>query len=67
MDAVADAACAPPQVADEIAATPALVRDLGRQPYEPVWRSMQRFTDTRTDGTPDSSGLRPGRKSSSSA
>ena len=53
MDAVADAACAPPQLADEIAATPALVRDLGRQPYEPVWRSMQRFTDTRTDGTPD--------------
>lgn len=29
------------------------VRDLGRQPYEPVWRSMQRFTDTRDDATPD--------------
>jgi len=29
------------------------VRDLGLQPYEPVWRSMQRFTDTRTDTTPD--------------
>jgi lipoyl(octanoyl) transferase len=30
-----------------------LVRDLGRQPYEPVWRTMQRFTDARTDDTPD--------------
>ncbi len=24
-----------------------LVRDLGRRPYEPVWRAMQRFTDAR--------------------
>ena len=31
----------------------ALVRDLGRQPYEPVWRAMQRFTDARTEATPD--------------
>jgi lipoyl(octanoyl) transferase len=30
-----------------------LVRDLGRQPYEPVWRAMQRFTDERGDDTPD--------------
>jgi lipoyl(octanoyl) transferase len=30
-----------------------LVRDLGRQPYEPVWRAMQRFTDARADDTPD--------------
>ena len=30
-----------------------IVRDLGRQPYEPVWRAMQRFTDARTDATPD--------------
>lgn len=30
-----------------------LVRDLGRQPYEPVWRAMQRFTDVRGDDTPD--------------
>jgi lipoyl(octanoyl) transferase len=30
-----------------------LVRDLGRQPYEPVWRAMQAFTDARTDDTPD--------------
>jgi lipoyl(octanoyl) transferase len=25
----------------------AIVRDLGRQAYEPVWRAMQRFTDER--------------------
>ena len=28
------------------------IRTLGRQPYEPVWRAMQRFTDARgADGT----------------
>ncbi|GAB2495115.1 lipoyl(octanoyl) transferase LipB [Pseudoxanthomonas sangjuensis] len=32
---------------------PCVVRDLGRRPYEPVWRAMQRFTDQRGDGTPD--------------
>ncbi|WP_242112510.1 lipoyl(octanoyl) transferase LipB [Luteimonas aquatica] len=32
---------------------PAIVRDLGRQPYEPVWRAMQRFTDLRGADTPD--------------
>lgn len=32
---------------------PCVVRELGRQPYEPVWRAMQRFTDARDDGTPD--------------
>lgn len=31
----------------------ARLRDLGRQSYEPVWRAMQRFTDTRTADTPD--------------
>jgi lipoyl(octanoyl) transferase len=30
-----------------------IVRDLGRQPYEPVWRAMQRFTDARGPDTPD--------------
>ena len=30
-----------------------LVRDLGRQPYEPVWRAMQRFTDARDNATTD--------------
>jgi lipoyl(octanoyl) transferase len=31
----------------------ALLRDLGRQPYEPVWRAMQAFTDARTEHTAD--------------
>jgi lipoyl(octanoyl) transferase len=54
VDAVADLACAVAQVLGEtLAGTSVLVRDLGRQPYEPVWRAMQRFTDTRTDETPD--------------
>ena len=30
-----------------------LVRDLGRQPYEPVWRAMQRFTDARDEACAD--------------
>lgn len=36
-------------------ATPPLcrVRELGRQPYEPVWRAMQRFTDERDASTVD--------------
>jgi lipoyl(octanoyl) transferase len=32
---------------------PTLVRDLGRQLYEPVWHAMQRFTDARDEATPD--------------
>ena len=28
-------------------------RELGRQPYEPVWRAMQRFTDARDESTVD--------------
>nr|WP_244663835.1 lipoyl(octanoyl) transferase LipB [Xanthomonas sp. A2111] len=32
---------------------PCSVRQLGRQPYEPVWRAMQRFTDARDEATPD--------------
>ncbi len=35
------------------AARDCLVRDLGRQAYEPVWRAMQAFTDARDDATPD--------------
>lgn len=39
---------------DAVAATPAAVlRDLGRRPYEPVWRGMQAFTDARGPDTPD--------------
>ena len=30
-----------------------VVRELGLQEYEPVWRAMQSFTDTRDDATPD--------------
>ncbi len=29
------------------------VRHLGRQPYEPVWRAMQAFTEQRDDNTVD--------------
>lgn len=32
---------------------PAVLRDLGRQGYEPVWHAMQRFTDTRDDASAD--------------
>jgi lipoyl(octanoyl) transferase len=38
---------------DAVGTRPALVRDLGRQPYEPVWRGMQRFTDARDDASLD--------------
>jgi lipoyl(octanoyl) transferase len=34
-------------------AAPLLVRNLGRRPYEPVWRAMQAFTDARGADTPD--------------
>ena len=30
-----------------------IVRSLGRQDYEPLWRRMQRFTDERDADTPD--------------
>ncbi len=40
------------QVADRITRH-TIVRDLGRQPYEPVWRAMQGFTDVRDADTPD--------------
>jgi lipoyl(octanoyl) transferase len=32
---------------------PLLIKQLGRQPYEPVWRAMQAFTDARGPETPD--------------
>ena len=38
---------------DDLRVPPCLVRELGRQTYEPVWRAMQRFTDQRTEATPD--------------
>lgn len=30
-----------------------VVRQLGRQPYLPIWQAMQEFTDQRTPDTPD--------------
>lgn len=30
-----------------------VIRQLGVQPYEPVWRAMQHFTETRTEATAD--------------
>lgn len=55
MDAVA-ASC-PSAAGDAVIAArdplPAIVRELGRQPYTPVWRAMQAFTDTRDEATPD--------------
>jgi lipoyl(octanoyl) transferase len=32
---------------------PPVIRHLGLAPYEPTWRAMQRFTDSRDDATPD--------------
>ena len=51
MDDLSDAACVVSSTPDT--PRPARVRDLGRQPYEPVWRAMQGFTDTRDEATPD--------------
>ena len=38
---------------DPLNGQPCRVRELGRQPYEPVWRAMQRFTDARSVDTDD--------------
>ena len=38
---------------DALSPRPLRVRLLGRQPYEPVWRAMQRLTDTRDADTAD--------------
>jgi lipoyl(octanoyl) transferase len=38
---------------DALNPRPLRVRHLGRQPYEPVWRAMQRFTDARDGDTVD--------------
>ncbi len=42
-----------PTTAPAGADRPCRLRRLGRQPYEPVWRAMQRFTDARDEDTPD--------------
>ena len=49
MDAVSPACVAGPATQ----ARTGVARDLGRQPYAPVWRAMQAFTDARGDDTPD--------------
>lgn len=51
MDALTGATCATASQAP--AHRPAIVRDLGRQAYEPVWRAMQGFTDARDEATID--------------
>lgn len=51
MDTVIDAVAA--VFGGESAPPRAQLRDLGRQPYEPVWRAMQAFTDARGADTPD--------------
>jgi lipoyl(octanoyl) transferase len=50
MSACSVAVAAPAPRVDDLIAQ---VRDLGRRAYEPVWRAMQAFTDTRGDDTPD--------------
>ncbi len=52
VDAVADS-CPAEAAPEHRAPRPAVVRDLGRQAYEPVWRAMQRFTDQRSDNDAD--------------
>ncbi|MGE4366567.1 lipoyl(octanoyl) transferase LipB [Thermomonas sp.] len=49
MDAVSAACVAEPAVT----ARAGIARDLGRRPYEPVWRAMQAFTDARGEDTAD--------------
>jgi lipoyl(octanoyl) transferase len=51
VDAVAPACAAPATDAPPLREW--RVRELGRQPYEPVWRAMQRLTDARGPDTPD--------------
>lgn len=42
------------RVVEEAGATDSIiVRSLGRQEYEPLWRAMQRFTDQRDQSSPD--------------
>ena len=38
---------------DHLSPLPCRVRELGRQPYGPVWRAMQRLTDARDATTDD--------------
>ena len=51
MDALSEACAVAPTPSHP--APGAIVRDLGRRAYEPVWRAMQAFTDARGADTPD--------------
>jgi len=51
VDALTGASCATASVSSST--RPAVVRDLGRYAYEPVWRAMQGFTDARSDDSVD--------------
>ncbi len=53
LDALAPASCSADAAPLVRAHTVAQVRDLGRQPYVPVWRAMQGFTDARRADTLD--------------
>jgi lipoyl(octanoyl) transferase len=50
---VADPIALPEAAVPRAAPRPLVVRHLGRESYEPVWRRMQAFTDARTPETPD--------------
>lgn len=49
----APAAAGPLPAPARAAAPLVVVRDLGLVPYEPTWRAMQRFTEQRSERTPD--------------
>jgi lipoyl(octanoyl) transferase len=53
LDGLAPASCPTDAAPSARGIIVAQVRDLGRQPYVPVWRAMQGFTDARTAETPD--------------
>jgi lipoyl(octanoyl) transferase len=53
VDAVAACPLTPAKDAPAAALREWTVRELGRQPYEPVWRAMQRLTDARGPDTND--------------
>ena len=52
MDALSETCAVAPAPSSREVPT-AIVRDLGRRAYEPVWRAMQAFTDARGADTPD--------------
>lgn len=44
---------ADPQTVQQPVPQPVVVRTLGRRAYEPLWRAMQQFTESRGPETPD--------------